>query len=79
MRGVDFVTEENQWDSDADPLEDMRRAIAKMKEPTPESYYRNMGEMERDLQTAIDLLDKDGKTPQEIIELLIKHGIWGSF
>ena len=70
---------DNQWDSDADPIEDMRRALVKIKEPTPKSYYRQMNEMEKDVQTAVELLVKEGKTPQEIIEQLIKYGIWGSF
>jgi hypothetical protein len=78
MCGVDFMTED-QWGENVDPLEDLKAAMAKIKEPTPESYYHQIGEMERDLHAAIDLLTKEGKTSEEIIELLIKYGIWGLF
>jgi len=74
-RIVDFMTED-QWGENANPLEDIEAAIAKLKEPTPESYYRQIGKMERDLQIAIDLIAKENKTPEEVIELLIKYGIW---
>jgi hypothetical protein len=67
---------EYQWDSDVDPLEDARKAIAKMKEPTPESYYRRIDKIEQDVQKAIGLLVEMGKTPEEIEAELIKHGIW---
>ena len=70
---------DNQWDSDADPIEDMRRALVKIKEPIPKSYYRQMDEMEKDVQTAVELLVEEGKTSEEIVEQLIKYGIWGSF
>jgi hypothetical protein len=70
---------EGQWGENANPLEDLKAAMAKLKEPTPESYYHRIGEMEQDLYTAIDILTKEGKTPEEIEELLIKYGIWGSF
>jgi len=77
-RIVDSMTED-QWGESSDPVEDMKVAMAKLKEPTPESYYRQIGEMERDLQIAIDLIAKENKTPEEVIKLLIKYGIWGSF
>jgi hypothetical protein len=67
---------EYQWDSDADPLEDMRKALAKIKEPTPESYYRRIDKIEQDVQKAIGLLIEMGKTPEEIEQILIEYGIW---
>jgi hypothetical protein len=57
---------DDQWGSDADPLDDMRKAVAKMREPTPESCYRKMDKIEQDVQIAIKLLTEIGKTPEEI-------------
>lgn len=67
---------DDQWGSDADPLEDMKKALVKLKEPMPESYYQRMDEYEAYAQEAIRLLIKAGKTPQEIERLFIKYGIW---
>jgi len=73
------MTEENQWGENADPLEDMRKAMAKIKEPTPKSFYRSMYERELLAQEAIKLLIKEGKTPEEIEQEFVKYGIWRFF
>jgi hypothetical protein len=67
---------DDQWGGDTDPLEDMKKAIAKMKEPTPESHYRAMDECEAYAQEAIRLLTEEGKTPKEIERIFMKYGIW---
>jgi hypothetical protein len=65
---------EHPWDmSDRDPIQDMKAAIKRLEQPPD---YKAMGEMERQVNQAIQLLTDAGKSPEEIEALLVKYGVW---
>jgi len=68
------MNQDDAWDSD--PVEDMENAIKILKQSTD---YKMLGEIEKQVNLAIQLLIDDGKSPEEIEKILIKYGIWPNF
>ncbi len=68
------MNQDDAWDSD--PVEDMENAIKILKQSTD---YKMLGEIEKQVNLAIQLLTDDGKSPEEIEKILIKYGIWPNF
>lgn len=68
------MNQDAAWDSD--PVEDMENAIKILKQSTD---YKMLGEIEKQVNLAIQLLTDDGKSPEEIEKILIKYGIWPNF
>ena len=66
--------QDDAWGSD--PVEDMENAIKILKQSTD---YKMLGEIEKQVNLAIQLLIDDGKSPEEIEKILIKYGIWPNF
>ena len=68
------MNQDDAWDSD--PVEDMENAIKILKQSTD---YKMLGEIEKQVNLAIQLLIDDGKSPEEIEKILIKYGICPNF
>ena len=68
------MNQDDAWDSD--PVEDIENAIKILKQSTD---YKMLGEIEKQVNLAIQLLTDDGKSPEEIEKILIKYGIWPNF
>jgi hypothetical protein len=64
------------WDEGAvDPVEDIKKAIAKLKEPDS-NHFRKMAELEELAQEAARLLIESGATPEEVEQEFMKAGVW---
>lgn len=64
------MIQDDPWDSD--PVEDIKNAIKILNQPPD---YKMLGEIEKQVNLAIQLLTDDGKSPEEIEKILIKYGI----